>query len=79
MEYNDSGFSTVYLPSNEKVNFVWKVVVLFSGMCFKNMNYLQGRKWSKIRDYFVGIVFNIFPHLSVSVQSLGCVRLFATP
>ena len=25
------------------------------------MNYLQGRKWSKIRDYFVGIVLTFFP------------------
>ena len=65
MLYNDSGFSTVYLPSNEKVHFCLEACyfVLFSGMCFKNMNYLQGRKWSKIRDYFVRIAFNIFPHL----------------
>lgn len=59
--------SPQFIYHHERAHFVLKPV-LFSGMCFKNVNYHQGQKWSKIREYLWVLAFNIFPIYMVSKE-----------
>lgn len=50
--------SPLFIYHHEIVYFLLRVV--FSGLCFTNMNYVQGQKWSKNTEIIVGIDVNIF-------------------